>query len=330
MGLEIGRLDDIIYAPVKAVCDMLGEPSRRKTLEHKNRLEMELREFDAKLEAERKNQDFELAAKNSKLQMDYEKFKADLESERKRVDLQFKVEEHKLVEKDQKFKMESIEQENRLKRELADHQAKLEADQKRRDMDLTIEERRLQEEINQMIIDKEVQRNKDLLDLEIKYRKEMTEASLQFAQIVSDMQVDTRRKVLALYTEKEQEYFELQNKYKRNMLATVKELKEIFPDGSGNDIIREETVSQLKLITEKSSAFAKLMNEDMKNILGLIDDGMREFQGLATKYFQPTNRGYNPALVQGGNQRDVKVISAPTENKNSEVIEDAVVVLTKK
>jgi hypothetical protein len=29
------------------------------------------------------------------------------------------------------------------------------------------------------------------------------------------------------------------------------------------------------------------MNEDIKKVFGIIDDGMTEITGLATKYFQP-------------------------------------------
>ena len=57
--IEKGLIDKIILAPVQTVCDMIGEPSKRKSLEHKQRLEMELRELDAKIEADRKNQDCE-------------------------------------------------------------------------------------------------------------------------------------------------------------------------------------------------------------------------------------------------------------------------------
>ncbi len=60
----LGNIDDIRYKPVETVCDMISEPSKRKSLEHKQKLEMELRELDAKIEAERKNQDFELAERN--------------------------------------------------------------------------------------------------------------------------------------------------------------------------------------------------------------------------------------------------------------------------
>ena len=100
-----------------------------------------------------------------------------------------------------------------------------------------------------------------------------------------------------MYTEKEKEYLDLQDKYKKQMFDTVKSLREIFTDGTGEDIIKEEVKTQLKNISDRSSAFSKLMNEDMKNVFGIVDNGMQEITGLATKYFQPAESN-QPALTQ--------------------------------
>lgn len=189
------------------------------------------------------------------------------------------------------------EQEQELMKELKKFEADLELDKKQREMELSIDERKMQEEINQMILDKDLQRREDMVQLEIKYRKEMADSAAQLAQIMANMQVETRSKILALYTEKEKEYLDLQDKYKKQMFDTVKSLREIFPDGTGEDIIKEEVKTQLKNISDRSSAFSKLMNEDMKNVFGIIDNGMQEITGLATKYFQPAESN-QPALTQ--------------------------------
>lgn len=81
---------------------------------------------------------------------------------------------------------------------------------------------------------------------------------------------------------------DLQAKYKKDMFDTVMCLKETFPDGTGDEIIRQEVQTQLKVIAERSQEFSKLMREDMAKVFGIIDDGMKEVTGLATKYFQPT------------------------------------------
>ncbi|HQM00919.1 MAG TPA: hypothetical protein PLH98_10265 [Ruminococcus flavefaciens] len=222
------KVDDIVYEPIKLVCDTLRQP---------------LKQLDAHNEKKKAEHDQELVKQLKQFEVD------------------------------------------------------LELDKKQREMQLSVDERRMEEEINQMILDNDLQRREDMVQLEMKYRKEMAEAAAQLAQIMANMQVETRSKILALYTEKEKEYLDLQDKYKKQMFDTVKSLRDTFPDGTGEDIIRDEVKTQLKNISERSAAFSKLMNEDMKNVFGIIDSGMQEITGLATKYFQPAEAN-QPALTQ--------------------------------
>lgn len=222
------KVDDIVYEPIKLVCDALRQP---------------LKQVDAHNEKKKAEHDQELVKQLRQFEVD------------------------------------------------------LELDKKQREMQLSIDEHRMEEEINQMIQDNDLQRREDMVQLEMKYRKEMAEAAAQLAQIMANMQVETRSKILALYTEKEKEYLDLQDKYKKQMFDTVKSLRETFPDGTGEDIIKDEVKTQLKNISERSSAFSKLMNEDMKNVFGIIDSEMQEITGLATKYFQPAEAN-QPALTQ--------------------------------
>lgn len=222
------KVDDIVYEPIKLVCDTLKQP---------------LKQLDAHNEKKKAEHDQELVKQLKQFEVD------------------------------------------------------LELDKKEREMQLSVDERRMEEEINQMILDNDLQRREDMVQLEMKYRKEMAEAAAQLAQIMANMQVETRSKILALYTEKEKEYLDLQDKYKKQMFDTVKSLRDTFPDGTGEDIIRDEVKTQLKNISERSAAFSKLMNEDMKNVFGIIDSGMQEITGLATKYFQPAEAN-QPALTQ--------------------------------
>ncbi|WP_314343913.1 hypothetical protein [Oribacterium sinus] len=222
------KVDDIVYEPIKLVCDTLRQP---------------LKQLDAHNEKKKAEHDQELVKQLKQFEVD------------------------------------------------------LELDKKQREMQLSVDERRMEEEINQMILDNDLQRREDMVQLEMKYRKEMAEAAAQLAQIMANMQVETRSKILALYTEKEKEYLDLQDKYKKQMFDTVKSLRDTFPDGTGEDIIRDEVKTQLKNISERSAAFSKLMNEDMKKVFGIIDSGMQEITGLATKYFQPAEAN-QPALTQ--------------------------------
>lgn len=222
------KVDDIVYEPIKLVCDIMRQPlkqldnhNKKKNDDHSQKLDIQLKQFEADLEIEKKN----------------------------------------------------------------------------REMELSVEQRKMEEEINQMILDNDLHRREEMVQLEMKYRKEMADAAAQLAQIIANMQVETRGKILALYTEKEKEYLDLQIRYKAQMYDDVKSLREAFPDGSGEEIIRDEVKNQLKNIAERSTAFSKAMNEDMKKVFDIIDSGMKEITGLATKYFQPTQPN-QPALTQ--------------------------------
>lgn len=164
-------------------------------------------------------------------------------------------------------------------------------------MKLTVEQKKIEEEINQMIIDNDKVRREEMVQLEVKYRKEMAQAATQLAQIMANIQVETRTKILTLYTNKENEYLDLQTKYKKEMFETVKNLQETFPDGSGEEVIREEVKTQLKNISDRSAAFSKLMNKDMENIFGQIGTQTDKVMELASKYFRPAEPN-QPSITQ--------------------------------
>lgn len=191
----------------------------------------------------------------------------------------------------------AAEHEQELAKQIKEFEVNLELDKKEREMKLSIEERKAAEEIDQMIRDNDLKRRENMVQLEMRYRQEMAEAAARLAEVISNIEVETRGKILSLYAEKEKEYLDLQDKYRTQMFDTVKKLKEIFPDGTGEDIISEEIRTQLKNISERSVAFTKLMNEDMKNVFGVIDSGIQDIKGLATKYFQPAEPN-QPALTQ--------------------------------
>lgn len=222
------KVDDIIYEPVKLVCDALRQPLKQIDIHN-------------------------------------EKVKA---------------------ERDQK-----------LEKQLKQFEIDLELDKEKREMELTVEQRKMEEEINQMILDNDMARREEMIQMEAKYRKEMAEAATQLAQIMANIQVETRTKILTLYTEKEKEYLDLQTKYKKEMFETVKSLRETFPDGSGEDIIQEEVKVQLKNISDRSAAFSKLMNKDMESVFGQIGNQTGKMLELASKYFQPAQPSQS-ALTQ--------------------------------
>ena len=231
MAIKLGKIfgmfdkiDDIVYEPVKLVCDVLKQPLKqidchndKKKAEHEQQLQMQIKQFEIDLELDRKE----------------------------------------------------------------------------REMRLTLEEQKLQEEINDIVRANDLDQREEMIQLEMKYRQEMAAAAVQLANVIANMQAETRSKILNLYTEKEKEYLDLQAKYKKDMFNTVMCLKETFPDGTGDALIQQEVQTQLKIIAERSQEFSKLMRDDMAKVFGIIDDGMKEVTGLATKYFQPTQSNQN-------------------------------------
>ncbi len=194
----------------------------------------------------------------------------------------------------EKMKQEHSQQ---LEQQMKKFEADLELDKSRREMELTVDQKRMEEEINQMILDNDLHRREEMVQLEMKYRKEMAEAATRLAQIMVNMQADTRNKILSLYTEKTNEYLTIQQKFENNLYITVDRMKKMFPGEKGEDRIMDYTFKQLAEIAQRSSDFAKALNSDMTNVLGIIDSGMKEINGLAAKYFQPVEPNH-PALTQ--------------------------------
>ncbi len=188
-------------------------------------------------------------------------------------------------------------QSQQLEKQMKQFEADLEFERQKREMELTTEQRRMEEEINQMISTNEISRREDLIQMESKYRQEMAEAAARFAQTMVNIQVDARGRIMTLYNEKRIEYLDIQTKYKKDMYDTVKNLKEILSDGTGAATINDYLVNQLKSLTDNSSDFVKSLNTDMEKVLGTIDNGMKDIQGIATKYFQ-TVQPNQAALTQ--------------------------------
>lgn len=184
-----------------------------------------------------------------------------------------------------------------LEKQMQQFEADLEINKKRREMQVTVDQRRMEEEINQMILDNDLHRREEMVQLEIKYRKEMAEAATQLAQIMANMQADTRNKIISLYTEKTNEYLAIQQKFEDSLYTNVDRMKKLFPDEKGKDKIMEYTFKQLEEIAQRSADFAKSLNADMTNVLGIIDCGMKEINGLAAKYFHPAQPN-QPAITQ--------------------------------
>ncbi|MBO5557237.1 hypothetical protein [Ruminococcus sp.] len=222
------KIDDIVYEPVKLLCDALRQPL--KQIDHKN--EKDKAEHD------------------QALQISLKQFEADLEQE-----------------------------------------------QKDRDMNRTIEQQRLEEEIRQMIMDNDLARREKMIQLEAQYRKDMALAAAELEQIIINITVDSRDKIIKLYKEHKKAYIEVQNAYTDAVYANVARMKELFPDHSGDAAILEYMIKYIEQISQESTEFSKQLNKDMESVLSLTIDTTRETTGLASRYLAPAAPN-TPAITE--------------------------------
>ena len=167
----------------------------------------------------------------------------------------------------------------------------LEMKQNRFNMELSLEERKLNVEIDNLIYDKELERRKQLIELEVSYRTKMTEAAEQLAQIMVDMEVNNRNKLLSLYMEKEKEYRLVQENYKRDMFKSIAEIKKLLPEELCNEVILDEIKIQLQLMRERANNFNLLIYNDLQNVFGIVDQSIIEITGISKKYLEPPSSG---------------------------------------
>lgn len=179
------------------------------------------------------------------------------------------------------------EHQQALEQQLKEFETDLELSKKRREMEMDIDKRRMEEEIVQMIADNDMRRREEMIQMEMRYRKEMAEAATRIQQIMSNMLVDTRSKIYALYGEKRKEYIDVQTKFVDQLKTRIEQMQEMFPGKEGAGRIMDYYYEQLGVITKYSADFLKNLEDDMNKVINTMDDGMKEMNGLAAKYFEP-------------------------------------------
>lgn len=153
------------------------------------------------------------------------------------------------------------------------------------------EQKEFNVELDNIIYDKELERREQLIDLEASYRTKMTEAAEKLAQIMVDMEVNNRNKLLSLYMEKEKEYRLVQENYKRDMFKSIAEIKKLLPEELCNDVILDEIKIQLQLMRERANNFNSLIYNDLQNVFGIVDQSIIEITGISKKYLEPPSYG---------------------------------------
>lgn len=189
--------------------------------------------------------------------------------------------------------IKETEAKNEVAREkdLREFIANLEMKQAKFNMELSVEERELNAEIDNLLYDKELNRRKQLIELEVSYRTKMTEVAQKLAQIMVELEVNNRNKLLSLYMEKEKEYRLVQENYKKDMFTTIAEIKKILPEELCNDVILDEIKIQLQSMRERSDNFNSLIFNDLQNVFGIVDQSIIEITGISKKYLEPQSSG---------------------------------------
>lgn len=212
--------------------------------------------------------------------------------------------EIKAKEKEAKLEVELAQKAKEFEQDLMIRQRKLEMEQ-------TKEEKEMEEGIRQLIVKNDLATQEEMARLEVKFRQDMAEAAVKIASIVQNIAVESREKILALYKEKETSYLEMQKIYKKDMIESLNDLRAVFPDGSGDDIVREEMSRQLIELLTRTSDFCNLLNKDMEKVLGIIDNQTNLLDNITSKYFMP-------------NQQTPVLNGITTQNQN--ILEEANVV----
>jgi hypothetical protein len=189
--------------------------------------------------------------------------------------------------------IKETEAKNEVAREkdLKEFIANLEMKQAKFNMELSVEERELNAEIDNLLYDKELNRRKQLIELEVSYRTKMTEVAQKLAQIMVELEVNNRNKLLSLYMEKEKEYRLVQENYKKDMFTTIAEIKKILPEELCNEVILDEIKIQLQSMRERADNFNSLIFNDLQNVFGIVDQSIIEITGISKKYLEPQSSG---------------------------------------
>lgn len=189
--------------------------------------------------------------------------------------------------------IKETEAKNEVNREkdLRDFIANLEMKQAKFHMELSVEERKLNAEIDNLLYDKDLDRRKQMIELEVSYRTKMTEVAQKLAQIMVELEVNNRNKLLSLYMEKEKEYRLVQENYKKDMFTTIAEIKKILPEELCNEVILDEIKIQLQSMRERADNFNSLIFNDLQNVFGIVDQSIIEITGISKKYLEPQSSG---------------------------------------
>ena len=124
------KVDDIIYEPVKLMCDALRQPlkqidvhNEKAKAEHQQQLEMQMKEFEANLEIDKKRREMEMSVEQRRMEEEITQMIADNEMKRREemADNDLKRRE-KMVQLEMRYRKEMAEAATRLEQIMVDMQ----------------------------------------------------------------------------------------------------------------------------------------------------------------------------------------------------------------
>lgn len=183
----------------------------------------------------------------------------------------------------------------KLKMDIDKFESDLEADKKRLDNELSIDNIKRREEINQMILDKDIDRKEKMANLEIKFREKIASDCIKLQNILITMHSESRQKILSLYREEWNNFREMEASFDDRFYNSIYKFKDI---GLDKDYIDKKCRNYLDSKEVRENEFwAKLM-KDQDRLLINIDDSMKDFEKISTKYFSPYNRDINNRQIE--------------------------------
>ena len=196
MALKLGKIfgmfdkiDDIVYEPIKLVCDTLRQPlkqidchNEKKKAEHEQALQMQLAKFEVDLEMDRKEREMRLTVEERKIQ-------EEINNIVRANDLDQREE---MIQLEMKYRQEMAAAAVQLANVIANMQA----------------------ETRSKILNLYTEKEKEYLDLQAKYKKDMFDTVMCLKQTFPDgtgdaiiqQEVQTQLKVIA---ERSQEFSKL-------------------------------------------------------------------------------------------------------------------------
>ncbi len=154
----------------------------------------------------------------------------------------------------------------RLKHELAqmdkEHEAKLALDMKKAEI-----------ELEEMRKDKAFEHNKEIFETIKKYQMDMAKVSVEIGNTIGNMTIELRQKANNFVLGNVERYKELQDDAIVKAEERLKQIEAKFPaESKAKDIMIKAVEKQVISIIDRADNFINNLNEDLKNITGLIDD----------------------------------------------------------